>query len=80
MFVQLVTLPWVTRLLIDVKLKVLIVHQEATTLLEDGKVSVVLLSQHVQVVTLCQLGFDFNRLTVDVRTACRVDVARRFLP
>jgi hypothetical protein len=61
-------------LLIDVELKVLSVHQEAATLFEDGEVSVVLLSQHVKVVTLCQLCLDFNRLPMNVRTACGVDV------
>lgn len=71
-------LPWMTRLLIDVELKVLIVHQEATTLFEDGEVGVVLLSQHVQVVALSQLGLDFNRLAVDVGTACGVNVAGEF--
>lgn len=63
-----------TRLLVDVKLKVLRVNQEATTLLEDGEVRVVLLRQHVKVVTLCELRFDFNRLSVDMRTTSCVDV------
>lgn len=49
-----------TRLLIDVKLKVLIVHQETTTLFEDGEMSVVFLSQHVKVITLSELSLDFN--------------------
>lgn len=64
-------------LLVDVELKVLIVHQEATTFLEDGEVSVVLLCQHVQVVTLCQLSLHFDRLTVDVGTTCCVDVTKK---
>jgi hypothetical protein len=42
-----------TRLLIDVKLEVLIVDEEAATLLENGEMSIVLLSEHVQVITLC---------------------------
>jgi hypothetical protein len=49
-----------TWLLIHVKLKVLIVHQETTTLLEDGEMSVVFLSQHIKVITLGQLSFHFN--------------------
>lgn len=66
-----------TRLLIHVELKILVVHQEAATLLEDGEMSVVLLSQHVQIVTLGQLSFDFNRLAILVGPARRVDVAKR---
>lgn len=69
----------VAGLLVDVELKVLIVHQEATTPLEDGEVRVVLLCQHVQVVTLCQLSLHFDRLTVNVGTTCRVDVTKRSL-
>lgn len=64
------------RLLIGVELKVLIVHQKATTLFEDGKMSVVLLSQHVQIVALIQLSFDFNRLAVFVWPARRMDITK----
>jgi hypothetical protein len=46
--------------LVDIQLKVLIVNKEATTLLENGEMSVVLLSQHIQVITLCKLRFYFN--------------------
>lgn len=40
-------------LLVDVKLKVLMVHQEATSSLEYGVMSIVGVSAHVQVSTLC---------------------------
>jgi hypothetical protein len=64
-----------TWFLVDVKLEILIVYQETTTLLENREVSVVFLRQHVQIVTLGQLSFHFNRLTMNVRTTSGVNVA-----
>lgn len=53
-------IPWVAWLLVDIQLKILIVDQEAATLFENGKMCVVALTQHVQIITVIQLGFDFN--------------------
>ena len=64
---------------IDIELKVLIVHQKATTLLKDGKMSVVLLGQHVQVVALCQLSLDLNRLSMDMWTTYCLDETKNNL-
>uniref|UniRef100_A0A8D8HG42 (northern house mosquito) hypothetical protein n=1 Tax=Culex pipiens TaxID=7175 RepID=A0A8D8HG42_CULPI len=64
------------RFLVDVHLEVLIVDQEATTLLVDGKVSIIALRQHVQVVSVRKLGLHLDRLTVQMWTANRVDVAK----
>ena len=64
---------------IDIELKVLIVHQKATTLLKDGKMSVVLLGQHVQVVALRQLSLDLNRLSMDMWTTYCLDETKNNL-
>ncbi len=60
--------------LINIKLEVLVVNQKATSLLEDGKVSFVLLAQHIKIVTLCQLCLDFNRLPIHMGPTCAHDV------
>jgi hypothetical protein len=65
-------------LLVDVKLEILIVYQETTTLLEDGVVSVVSLRQHVQVITLSQLSFHFNGLPVNMWTSSGVNVTKNY--
>lgn len=66
-------------LLVDVKLKVLIVHQETTTLFKDREVRVILLRQGVKVVTLRQLSFDLDRLAMNVWTSCRMNVTAKIL-
>lgn len=63
-----------TRLLVDVQLEVLVVDQEAASLLEDRKVGVVPLRQQVHVVAMRQLGAHLDRLVVDEWPANRVNV------
>lgn len=63
-------------LLVNIKLKILVVDKEAAALLVDGEVSIVALGQQVHVVTMRQLGLHLNAgLPVNVWTPLRVDVA-----
>lgn len=65
-----------SRFFVNIHLEILVIHKEATTLLVDGKMCIVTLRQHVQVVSVCKLGLDFDRLTVEMWTTNRVDVAK----
>ena len=53
---------------VDVKLKVLIVDEETTPAFEDGKVRVIALCQHVQIIPVSELSFDFNNLPAHLWT------------
>lgn len=58
------------RLTINIQLKILIIHEETTSFLVDGEVWTVFLGEHVDVVTMGDLGFYFYYLTsVTVLTA-----------
>jgi len=60
--------------LVDIQLKVLIVEQDATTCFEDGHMVLILLREHVAVVTLRQGSFHFDHLTLELRTSHGVRV------
>ena len=67
-------LPGVAGFPVDVELEVLVVDEEATSLLVDGEVGVVLLRKHVHVVTVCELSPHLHHLVTDLGLADRVDV------
>lgn len=52
---------------INIQLKILIVDEKTPTTFEDGKVRIVTLGQHVQVVPMRQLSFYLNHLTAYFR-------------
>jgi len=54
-------------ILVDVQLKVLVIEQNATAGLEDRDMVVILLWEHVVIVTLRQGSLDFNHLTLELR-------------
>lgn len=63
-------------LLVNVQLEILVVDEEAASLLVDGKVGIVALRQQVHVVAMRQLCLHLDAgLPVDVGTPLRVDVA-----
>lgn len=59
---------------VNIHLEVLVIHKEATTLLVDGEVRIVTLRQHVQVVSVCKLCFDLDRLPMQMWTANCMDI------
>lgn len=59
---------------VNIHLEILVIHKEAATLFVDGKVSVVTLREHVQVVSVCKLCFYFNRLPVKMWTTNRMNI------
>lgn len=61
-------------LAVNVKLEVLVVDEEAPTPLEDGKVRVVPLGQHVEVVPVSELGLDLHHLATHLGPSEGVDV------
>lgn len=64
------------RLPVDVELEILIVDQEATSLLVDGKVSIVALRQQVHVVTVGQLSLHLDAgLAMHIGTTLCVYIA-----
>uniref|UniRef100_A0A8D8PK58 Uncharacterized protein n=1 Tax=Cacopsylla melanoneura TaxID=428564 RepID=A0A8D8PK58_9HEMI len=60
--------------LVHIQLEVLVVVYETSSLLEYRPVRVVLLLQHIDVVAMRQLGFDFDHLVVNLGLAYRVRV------
>lgn len=65
-----------TRLPVDVELEILIVDKEATSLLVDGKVSIVALCQQVHVVTVGQLSLHLDAgLAMHIGTTLGVNIA-----
>lgn len=63
-----------TRFLVDIHLEVLVVDQEATSLLEDREMCIVALRQQVHVVAMRQLCAHLDRLVVDERPTNSVDI------
>lgn len=56
--------PGVARFTINIQLEILVLIKETSALLEYGKMSFVSLIHHVQVISLRQLGFHLDHLTV----------------
>lgn len=61
--------------LVDIQLKILIIYQETTPFLENCKVRIVALAQHIQIVSVGELGADFDRLAMQVWPTQRMNVA-----
>lgn len=63
-------------LLVNIQLEILIVDEEATTLLVDGEMGIVTLGQQVHVVAMRQLGLHLDAgLSMDIGASLSVDVA-----
>lgn len=55
-----------TRFSVNVQLKVLILNEKASPLLEDCKMRIISLSKHVQVVSMCELSPHFHHLIANL--------------
>lgn len=64
-----------TRFSVNVQLKVLIFNKKASPLLEDCEMRIILLSKHVQVVSMCELSSHFHHLIADLWLTNSVNIA-----